>query len=278
MSVFLGLDLAWTAYRETGICAFDDKARVHALETRVATAEEFADLACSFGDDVVVGVDAPLVVTSGRSAERAVARAFARFRASPHQANLALLQATDRMAGPGLHAALTARGFRCDPNSLTPRARGRHVMEVYPHAAHVRLFDLRERLPYKRKKGRSVAFVRTQLCLYQEHLGSLLGRELPALLEDAAIQALLAPAAVDCRGLHLKRLEDMLDALTCAWVAWHTWQRGSSGIEVFGDEHGHVVVPRVDRATSAPAPTSPSGPVFAPAIPSLRAPAEALPG
>ncbi len=244
MTVFVGLDLAWTAYRESGICAFDDRGHVHVLETRVATAEEFANLACSFGDDVAVAVDAPLVVTPLRAAERAVARAFARFRASPHQANLALLQATHRMAGPALHAALRARGFRCDPAPITPQAPGRHAMEVYPHAAHVRLFDLRERLPYKRKKGRSVAFVRTQLCLYQEHLWLLLAREFPALLEDPAIQALLAPAAVVRRGLDLKRLEDMLDALTCAWVAWHAWRHGASRIEVFGDEHGHVVVPR----------------------------------
>lgn len=267
MAVFLGLDLAWTPHHETGICAFDEDGQLLALETRVATPEQFADLACAFGDDVVVAVDAPLIVTPLRSAEREVARAFARFRASPHQANLELLRSTNRMAGPDLYTRLLGRGFRCEPALAGSGPGGRHVMEVYPHAAHVRLFGLEERLPYKRKKGRTVGFMRVHLRRYQECLRSLLVAELPPLLADPAVEALLAPGSVDCRGRSLKQMEDMLDALTCAWVARHAWTYGSAELEVFGDEHGHVAVPREKRSTSAPEPTSPSGPGSGPATP-----------
>lgn len=268
MAVFLGLDLAWTPHHESGICAFDEGGRVLALETRVATPEQLADSACSFGDDVVVAVDAPLIVTPLRSAEREVARAFSRFRASPHQVNLGLLRSTNRMAGPNLYRCLAERGFQCEPTLVRPRTTGWHVMEVYPHAAHVRLFELPERLTYKRKNGRTVDFVRVHMRRYQDFLRFLIADELPALVAEPAIQSLLAPGSVHRRGRSLKQLEDMLDALTCAWVARHAWLHGTEGIEVFGDEHGHVVVPRGRAATSALGPTSPSGPGSGPATPS----------
>jgi predicted RNase H-like nuclease len=58
-------------------------------------------------------------------------------------------------------------------------------------------------------------------------------------------------------GQALKNLEDRLDALTCAYVAYHCWRHGPDGFQVFGcGEHGCIVVPRA-MPTSAPAPSSP---------------------
>jgi len=277
VTAFVGLDLAWTAHRETGICVFDTDWRVRLLEARVASPSDFAGLACSFGPDVVVAVDAPLIVTSLRSVERSVSQAFGRFHASAHQANLELLLKTNRMAGPHLYEQLFGRGFSCEPSTLRARAAGRHAMEVYPHAAHVSLFNLAQRLPYKRKKGRHVAFIREQLRLYQDYLRSLLRHDVPGVLADATMHALLEPQSVECRGQDLKRLEDVLDAVTCAYVAWYAWEYGSAGIEVFGDEHGHIVVPLRREITSALARTSPSARVSGQGKPSLPAPAEAGP-
>jgi predicted RNase H-like nuclease len=47
------------------------------------------------------------------------------------------------------------------------------------------------------------------------------------------------------RGQALKRLEDALDALTCADVAWHGWRHGAAGVWGYGTvAEGHMLVPR----------------------------------
>jgi predicted RNase H-like nuclease len=239
------------------VCIFDSDGRLHVLSSMVATPCEFAQILASYGPDIVAGVDAPLVVTHLRSAERSLSRSFGRFKASAHSANVELLTITNRLAGPLLHDQLLKRGFSFNPAVLERRGRGRHAMEVYPHAAHVILFGLEERLPYKRKRGRTVAFIRTQLLDYQQRLRGLLQRDLPILLEDVQLQALLDTDPVACKGLGLKRLEDMLDSVTCAYVAWHAWEQGAAGLEMFGDEHGHIVVPRDGATTFSPALSSP---------------------
>jgi predicted RNase H-like nuclease len=47
------------------------------------------------------------------------------------------------------------------------------------------------------------------------------------------------------KGLALKRYEDTLDALFCAYLAWHCWRWGKARNECFGDlAHGYIVVPK----------------------------------
>ena len=165
------------------------------------------------------------------------------------------------MAGPALADALVGRGFSLDTRGLLAGHPGRYVMEVYPHAAHVRLFGLQERIAYKRKRGRTVAETRRGLTELQRRLSRLLGATVPGVLEDAEVRAALAPGAVEVRGRALKRLEDVLDGLTCAYAGWHVWRFGAGGTEVFGDQaRGCICVPlgpAAVHATSARARTSP---------------------
>ncbi len=118
-------------------------------------------------------------------------------------------------------------------------------MEVYPHAAHIRLFNLRERIPYKTKKGRPVAFRREQLREYQNHLKGLLAKRWPEFLGLAEVGALLHPDSTEVRGKALKAVEDVLDAVTCAYVAFHAHRNGEKRMEIIGDYRtGAVAVPR----------------------------------
>ena len=248
MVVFAGIDLAWTAQRESGVCVVDfenDRAALRSLEAPVVDAGRLAADLASLGDDVVVAVDAPLVVTPLRVAERELGHVFSRYHAGAHSSNLTLLETTGRMAGPHLGTALANSGFSLDPFALAEGSAGRHALEVYPHAAHVRLFDLEERIPYKRKSGRRVGFLREQMVAYQGFLTCLLERNLPDILRFPEMGARLAPAATLVRGAALKRLEDELDAITCMYVAFHAWRRGVDGLDVFGSAmDGHIAVPR----------------------------------
>lgn len=257
MTVFVGLDLAWTPHHESGLCVIEgdaSHARLLALEARTGTPEEFAELCCASGSDVVAAVDAPLIVEPGRRAERELATVFGRARASAYTANMAFLTKMNGLAGPNLSRLLVGRGFQACPSRCTARASGRFLFEVFPHPAHVELFALEERLPYK--KGRLQAR-RTAFAAYQGHLRTLLAVEMPEVLADARVAALLSPASLLAAGRALKSVEDQLDALTCAIVAHHCWRHGPEGFRVFGDEAtGTIVVPR-RMATSFLAPSYP---------------------
>ena len=251
MPTFVGLDLAWTPTHETGVCVIRcdrGEARLVALDTRIDTPEGFAALCLSGGDDVVAAIDAPLVVGPQRRADSELAAQFSKFKAGAYSATLPFLTKMNGLAGPTLARLLQDANFELDPTRLSRGARGRFALEVFPHPAHVALFGLNMRLRYK--KG-TLASRRLALLDYQRHLAQLLSRELPHLLWSELMQQVLEPAAVDCTGRAMKQLEDKLDAVTCAYVAYHCWAHGQAGFRAFGcAEHGCIIVPRATLAAT----------------------------
>ena len=205
--------------------------------------EELADEIASIKGTVVVAVDAPLLYTPNRWAEREIGRRFGRHKASAHSAHAAVEQG--RKAGIELGKALERRGFTLDPDGLrSADGERRVVVEVYPHTIHVRLFGLDERIPYKHKKGRNADFRRSAMRDYQRHFEALVEKEAPGCLDCPDIQDVLDPRTAEtARGKALKRLEDKLDGLTCAIAAWLAW-REPDAWERIGDLHGYILVPR----------------------------------
>ena len=48
-----------------------------------------------------------------------------------------------------------------------------------------------------------------------------------------------------CRAEKVTELEDELDAVTCAMIAWYLWRHGPAGSIVYGTvADGHIIVPR----------------------------------
>ena len=247
MPTFIGLDLAWTTHRESGICWFEGETpadlRCTRLEAAVCDTESLAEEVAAVEGPVVVAIDAPLLYTPQRWAEREIARRFGRYKASPHQAHYAVRQGYT--AGIDLGKALQRRGLTLDPepllNGQPPR---RTAVEVYPHTIHVRLFGLAERLPYKPRPHRSVAFRQGVMQQYQAHLRALIEREALGILHSVDVAGVLAPeTAASARGAALKRLDDTLDGLTCALAAWLLW-RDPDAWETIGDLNGYIVAPR----------------------------------
>lgn len=245
MTAFVGLDLAWTPHHPTGVCIIDDvrgELRLRKLHCSISTPDCFATMCDSFGPDVVVGVDAPLVVEPERRAEVELGRVYGSRHAGAYLATIPFLARMNGLAGPRLAAELRLRGFEFDPARLAAKAPGRFAMEVFPHPAQVELFGLARALKYKRGP---VASRRAALAAYQGHLVALLEPVAPAVLSDARVREVFAAGALEARGTALKSLEDRLDALTCAYVAYHCWRHGPGGFSVFGrSEHGCIVVPR----------------------------------
>jgi predicted RNase H-like nuclease len=246
VTTFVGIDLAWQSDKNhTGIAAFRGDASgasclvssgVSSLAGVRAFLEEHAV------GDAVVAIDAPLVIENSagqRACEREVTRRFGRFHAGAHPSNLTL---HPEAGGVLLARSLVASGYRHVPDDFVAEAGGRWLFEVYPHPAHVVLFG-RDRI-IKYKKG-PVAQRRAGLGELRDALRDRLYVG-SAFRNEGALAALLAVDAGALAGRALKHHEDRLDAVLCAYLAFHLWRFGWKRSERIGDlRTGYIVVPTV---------------------------------
>lgn len=229
---YLGLDLAWSSGR-TGLAVVDDTGRLLDSASVRSDDEIAAWVAPHLGSLAVVGVDAPLVVpneTGNRDAERGLGRAYGAYGAGAYPANRTLLGGEPRAA------RLADRfGWAVDPG--TPVGPGRTVcLEVYPHPALVALFGLPYRLDYKRPP----------LARRLPGFGALLGHleSVPELgLGGSARWREIRAVVADPRPGDLDRVEDEVDAVVCAHLAW-LWRHRRAALTVYGSATaGYIVAP-----------------------------------
>lgn len=236
---YVGLDLAWGTRAPTGVAVVDTAGALVA-STTVRTDEEIvAWLHETAPAPEVVAVDAPLVVTNEtgmRDCERAVARAFGRYGAACHPSSRAR-----PMFDPPRAETLARRcGWRPDPDPGAVAAGRPVAVEVYPHAALVGLFTLGFVLPYKAKAGRGVDLRRAALLEVAYHLETVEELDLEGHPDWERLRTGVEGAT---RHVHLERVEDEVDAVLCAHLAW-LWGRHPARLRVYGDATGFVVAPR----------------------------------
>jgi predicted RNase H-like nuclease len=241
--IFVGLDLAWNIDgNHSGIAVLvgdQREVQLKAVSQNVASQRGVrAFLEAHAAENTVLAVDCSLVVNNRkgqRPCETAIARSFGVYHAACHTTN------TGRPywnTGPNLVKALATKGFLHDFDlERAKRRAGRWLFEVYPHPAMVRLFGLARIIRYK--KG-SVAEKKAGLAKLRGYLGKL-----PGLQWNPGLAGLLGHDLDVLKGEALKRHEDTLDALFCAYLAWHCWKWGQERNEMFGTlQEGYIVVPR----------------------------------
>lgn len=260
---FLGIDLAWSDRARTGLAVLDESGRLVA-STSVVTDDDVvgwvedhtrAGGGVSSGgggtppggtfDGVVAAIDAPLVVpnaTGRRICEALVSAEFGPYDAGAHPANR-----SRALFDPPRGQVLCERlGWDVDP-AVRP-GDGRSVaIEVYPHPATITLFGLSRVIPYKAKPGRDLESLRAAhgvlLDLLERECGPLL--RLPESRRWAELRAVVGGAR---RKADLRRIEDEVDAILCAYLAW-LWGQGDERMRVLGDvTTGYIVVPGVPTA------------------------------
>lgn len=247
MTSFIGLDMAWRIDgNHSGIAVMVGNAdRVH-LQTIAADVTLMAGVvdfvASHASSDAVVAIDAPLVVknpTGQRECERLITRNFGRYHAGCHASNL---EHPHTAVGGRVVAELEKRGFEHAfvLNEVKERS-GKWVFEVYPHPAMIRLFGLDRIIRYK--KGR-VTDKRVGLAVLRQHLQNLADGS-RGLVASQKLTEVLGRDTAGLRGEALKRHEDTLDAIFCAYLAWHCWRWGEERNEMFGTlTDGYIVVPK----------------------------------
>lgn len=229
---FVGIDLAWGSKARTGLAVVDDEGRL--VESGAVRTDDEIDawLRAHVGEVVVAAVDAPLIVpneTGQRRCETEISRAFWRHKIGAHSSNRGRVE-----FNPPRAATLAERfGWSVDPAGNG--AVGAPVcIEVYPHPAMVGLFGIPERIAYKSGPGRAAGFI--QLIEHFPSIAELRLSESPRWVELSRIVA-------DPRPGDLTRIEDELDAILCAHLAW-LWHHRPEGLKVYGSlEDGYIIAP-----------------------------------
>ncbi len=195
---------------------------------------------CDHHDGLYVGIDAPLVVSNAigeRACETMMRRCFGRYEAGPLPANRSLFK--NNVRGERIARRLNVLGIPLGGIAAPQQSHVRACFEVFPHASHVGLFSLSKTLKYKAGKGRTVD---SRMNAYRElihHLSQLqlgdFGLAAPSWLH----------VPYNLRGAGLKRFEDLLDALVCAFTVAYLWQWGiGDRCRILGDAWGeHIVAP-----------------------------------
>lgn len=241
---FAGVDLAWAGRNPTGVAVVDADGHLVHLGAVGDDAAVLAALSPYVGGDCLVAFDAPLVVTNptgNRPAEAALNRDFRRFEAGAHPVNTAKPEFAETPRAARLAQAL---GLDMDARSSAAR----RAIEVYPHAATVVLFRLERTLKYKAKPGRDLARLRSELLLLMDGVEKLAHAAVPLRVAGHGGWAELRRQVVTAqRKSDLRRAEDPVDAVVCAYVALYA-QRRPADITIYGDfATGYIVTPSLPR-------------------------------
>jgi predicted RNase H-like nuclease len=241
---FAGVDLAWGGRKPTGVAVVDADGHLVHLGAARDDANVLAALSPHTRGDCLVAFDAPLVVTNARGqrpAEAALNRDFRRFEAGAHPCNTGRPEFAETPRAARLAATL---GLDLDPRSSATR----RAIEVYPHAATVVLFRLERTFKYKAKPGRDVARLKSELLLLMDGVEKLAHAAVPLHVDSHDGWAELRREVVAAqRKSELRRAEDPVDAVVCAYVALYA-QRRPAEITIYGDvATGCIVTPSLPR-------------------------------
>ncbi|WP_148615387.1 DUF429 domain-containing protein [Nocardioides rubriscoriae] len=231
---YVGIDLAWGDKKPTGVAVIDADARLLLVRAVLGDDEIEAALA-AYDGPCLVALDAPLVVrneTGMRPAERALSADFRRYDAGTHPSNTGKPEFAH-----GTRAARVAKrlGLDIDPRS----GRARRAIEVYPHPATIVLFGLDKVLKYKAKPGRDLELLRSELLALMTHVEGVV-------TTDETWQALRTSVETATQKAQLRRVEDQVDGVLCAYLALFADTRPDE-VTRYGDlETGYIVTPSLD--------------------------------
>lgn len=248
---FIGVDLGWKS-GASGLCALewqDQKLVLLSLDCILELEAIFTwiNTWIPVQEPGLIAVDAPTLIpnlTGMRLPDKLTHKYFGRYHAGCYPANLSRPFAQRTVS---FGKQLECLGFTHAP-TIIPQAWGRYQIEVFPHPAMVHLFGLERILKYKKgklaEKTQGLKQLHTYICQVLPKL------EPPLVLPQALDVDIFFDQPLNTKTL--KRKEDQLDSLICAYIGAYWWYWGKARNWVLGDETtGYIVVP-------APRPTESS--------------------
>ncbi|MDK2947080.1 MAG: hypothetical protein PWQ63_240 [Methanolobus sp.] len=242
---FVGIDLAWSKEKNTGIAISEGNRDGIELcyYNKTASNEDILNTINNIVEDknAIITIDAPLIVpneTGRRRPEQEISSQYGKYWASAHSSNRQLFTRIHGcIRGEELSHELELMGYSQDPY-LSQCEEEKKFFEVYPHPAMVVLFELDKILQYKQKSNRSYETRWDSFQTYQSKMKTLEGlKPSPVLSEvlDKDVNGLI--------GNELKNYEDILDAVFCSYLAYYTWANPEK-CHVFGNmNEGYICTP-----------------------------------
>jgi predicted RNase H-like nuclease len=244
---FLGIDLAWGEGSEerlaadTGVVALDERGRVLDAGWTSGIGKTLAWIDRFAAPDVLVFVDAPLVVENAsgqRLCEKQTGQRYGRWQVSANTTNLG----SRWLGGVTLRRELEGCGWCYSDGREGPAAHGRVISECYPYTTLVGVAELGydvERPRYKRPPKKMPAAVwkplRAAACdELIRRLAALIEADPPLDLASHVETRRLVEETSPLDRVPYKRREDLLDAVISAWTAafWH--RHGLARCQVLG--------------------------------------------
>lgn len=237
---YVGIDLAWSTTNQSGFCVLkttqEGTLAIEDIEMLDDTALVKRLRIMRLYYEVAVGVDAPLRVTNwqnNRTIETEFRKDFSPYKISMLPVNRKLLMKMfHTIKGEVLIKQLNEKST--EPFEMSTQG-DYSICEVYPHATIAVCFNDNKILPYKRKKGRNVQSIKEALVKYQEFLKTIL-----------APHALLDVDVFSLKGKALKRYEDKLDAVVCAYTRYFA-QTYPKECKVYGSSDEGVFVTPIPK-------------------------------
>ncbi|RXJ57573.1 DUF429 domain-containing protein [Candidatus Marinarcus aquaticus] len=198
---YLGIDLAWSSNNITSLALIEENQLLEVVDLQ--STQEIVEYIKEKKPDKI-GIDAPLLIENeqgNRQIEKNFLKDFSKYKLGAYPVNRTLFKR--------LYKEIRGEEIA---NSIEYTLR-ENLFEVYPHATIIQLFTKDHVLPYKRKKGRDVQYIKEQLQRYAEYLS----------LYICNIPDMNIPHA---KGKQLKTTEDRLDAICCALTLWYGFKHG----------------------------------------------------
>ncbi|BAW95678.1 hypothetical protein NIES970_05880 [[Synechococcus] sp. NIES-970] len=240
---FLGVDFGWTS-GASGLCCLSSVQQhltIDSFNLLLDPGEIVTWVGQLLPEESIglVAVDAPTIIpnkTGTRLPDRLTHKYFGKYHAGCYPANL------NRPFAPRttqLGFDLETLGFAHAPE-IDAQKPGRYQIEVFPHPAMVRLFNLDRIIKYKKGK---LGDRRQELLRLVGLIETVLTTLEPQLTLNHLWDDLIKPIMA-AKGSELKEIEDRIDALVCAYVGAYWWYWGQAKNQTLGDRlSGYIIVP-----------------------------------
>lgn len=228
---FVGIDLGWKSKGDTASVALNHRGEAVASAYGREEEEIIAFVESYSLDGCLVGVDAPLVVRNYQG-RRSCEKQLQAMGIPSYPANYSwLLKAFGGVRGELLVSKLAEIGFELR-DQLTPRAKTRAVMEVYPYATLKTLLDTLPSYKKGKKAGRFLGLDKLRRALARLHPQLILDEFLPKPTSKSGLK-------------ELKKIADFYDAAVAAYTVYLNWRYGEARCTVLGNkEEGFILLPR----------------------------------
>lgn len=236
--VLAGVDLAWKSEKNPSAIAIGTLSSSELLVDSVLPAIYGINPVLSALQEVVglsgVAIDAPLIIKNEagqRNCEKELGRAYGSRKAAAHTSNATLYPGAKSVE---ISNHLSHMGF-------SHLERERWQIECYPHPALIEIFNLDERLKYKKGRVSEKKYGQLQLSRLIRQLATspILVLNISVSIAKHLNESYIASLA----GQNLKSNEDVLDAIICLYIA-ALYSIGGMGSYFGSIQDGYIWVPQ----------------------------------